>query len=316
MKSITLWLLLGWENVFIRLLVLFDKLRLMSSRASCLFLRHIDYRRIFYLSHVGRFLRLTSHDTRMRTAVAHANKKCLLDDGKKLNYTWQTQRRKWLVKAVTYGQNPRALRELAECTAQLNAVVEPLHQQGHAVMLAPLHMVSDVLTTMVAAGVYPHKATVITSISANAHPEEERRTLGGLDLSYCSIHDDNKSMAGNLMSAVMEAAERKRNIILFPDITPDFTHTANKDSAAKFSCRILGRPAKLHSGIIRLSRVMSAQVVFYHLYFDDGIRIKIHPPVPAKKIKEMMPGIIEQSIREHSTDWMLWHAHSLFFINE
>lgn len=316
MKSITLWFLLGWKNISIRLEVLFDKLRVMGSRASCLLLRHIDYKWIFYLSHIKRFLRLTRHDLRMRAAVAHANKKSLLDDGKTLNYIWSTQRRKWLVKAVTYGQNPRAMRELAECTAQLNAIVEPLHKQGQAVMLAPLHMVSDILTTIVAAGVYPHKATVITSISANAHPEEERRTLGGLDLSYCSIHDDNKRMAGNLMSAVMDAAEGKQNIILFPDITPDFTHSANKDRAAKLPCRIFDRPAKLHSGIIRLSRVISAQVVFYHLYFDGGIKIKIYPPVPAKKLKEVMPGIIQQSISEHSTDWMLWHAHSLFFINE
>jgi lauroyl/myristoyl acyltransferase len=114
----------------------------------------------------------------------------------------------------------------------------------------------------------------------------------------------------------MEAADNQRNIILFPDITPDFTQYASKDKAEKLSCRIFGRPASLHSGIIRLARMMSAKVIFYHLYYDKGLNIVIHDPVGAKELKEKMPRIIEQSIREHSTDWMLWHSHSLFFINE
>lgn len=62
--------------------------------------------------------------------------------------------------------------------------------------------------------------------------------------------------------------------------------------------------------------MMSAQVVFYHLYFDNGLKIVIHPPVAARKLKDDMPRIIEQSIRDYSTDWMLWHSHSLFFIND
>jgi hypothetical protein len=77
-----------------------------------------------------------------------------------------------------------------------------------------MHMVSDVLSTMVGAAVFPGKATVITSRSANAHSEAERQ-LGGVNLTYCSIHEDNKNIAGNLMTSVMEAAENKRNIILF-----------------------------------------------------------------------------------------------------
>jgi lauroyl/myristoyl acyltransferase len=65
-----------------------------------------------------------------------------------------------------------------------------------------------------------------------------------------------------------------------------------------------------------MARMMSAKVVFYHLYYDRGLKIIIQEPVPAKKLKQEMPLIIEQSIREHSTDWMLWHSHSLFFIND
>ncbi|PKB89431.1 ABC transporter [Ewingella americana] len=315
MKLFALWSVLFYKNIIVRCQYLFYKLRVISYRAHCLLFRYIDYRIIFVLSHISRFLGLTCRDVKLRAAVAQSNRQCLLNDNKKFDYIWLTQRRQLLIKAVTYGQNRSALQELSACSTKLNEVVEPLQREGQPVILAPLHMVSDVLGTMVGAGVFPGKATVITSRSADMHSEAERQ-MGGVDLMYCSIHEDSKNIAEKLMASVMEAVEIKRNIILFPDITPDFTHFANKAKAEKLSCRIFDRPANLHSGIIRLARMMSAKVVFYHLYYDKGLHIYIHEPVSAKKLKNEMPRIIEKSIREYSTDWMLWHSHSLFFINE
>ncbi|MCW0343069.1 hypothetical protein NB703_001162 [Pantoea ananatis] len=315
MKFYALWCALFWRNLTVRCQWLAYKFQLIGNRAHCLLFRGLHYRIIFAFAHARRFLKLIPRDLKLRAAVAESNRRCLLNDDKNFDYIWLTQRRKLLEEGLTYGQNRRLLRELAACSAQLNAVVEPIQRAGQPVLLAPLHMVSDVLATMVGAAAYPGKATVVISRSAEVYSEAERRQ-GGLDLSYCSIHEDNKSIAGNLMSSVIAAAENKRNIIIFPDITPDFTQFASKDKAEKLSCRLFERPASLHSGIIRLARVMSAQVVFYHLYFDNGLKIRIHAPIAARKIKDEMPRIIEQSIRDYSTDWMLWHSHSLFFINE
>jgi len=315
MKFFALWCALFWKNLTVRSQLFLYQLGVIGYRAHCLLFRCLHYRVIFAFSHVSRFLGLTRRDVKLRAAVAQSNRQCLLNDDKTFDYIWLAQRRQLLVEAVTYGRNRWALQELAACSAQLNAVVEPLQRAGQPVILAPLHMVSDILSTMVGATVYPGKATVITSRSADVYSAADRQ-LGGLDLTYCSIHEDSKNIAGNLMTSVMEAAENQRNIILFPDITPDFTHFASKGQAEKLQCRLFGRPASLHSGIIRLARMMSAKVIFYHLYFDNGLKIHIHEPVPAKKLKDEMPRIIEQSIRAHSTDWMLWHSHSLFFIND
>lgn len=315
MKFFALWCALVWKNLAVKYQLALHKLGLISYRAHCLLFRRMHYRVIFAFSHVSRFLGLTRRDVKLRAVVAQSNRQCLLHDNKAFDYIWLTQRRELLVQAVTYGQNRWALQELAACTAQLNAVVEPLQRAGQSVILAPLHMVSDILSTMIGGMVYPGKATVITSRSADVYSAAERQ-MGGLDLTYCSIHEDNKNIAGTLMTSVMDAASNQRNIILFPDITPDFTQFASKDKAGKLKCRLFGRPATLHSGIIRLARMMSAKVVFYHLYYDNGLKIRIHDPVPAKKLKDEMPEIIEQSIREYSTDWMLWHSHSLFFIND
>ena len=315
MKHILLRTLLAWMNLatyFGRVTVFTQHLGL---RMAYFLLRHMDYRWLFILPHMSRTLGICGRSLKLRAKVAQANKQCLLRDDPKLDYIWLTQRREWLVKAATFGQNTQVLREIAVCIEQLNAVVEPLHQQGQTVMLAPLHMVSDVLATMVGAGIYPGKATVITSFGDHLH-SSQALIQGGLSLEYCSIHDQSNVIAGNLLTSLMSAARSERNIILFPDITPEFTLGANQSETSKLACQLFQRPAQLHNGIVRLSRAISAQVVFYHLYYEKGVKIKIYPPMKARQVKEQMPQIIETSIREHADDWMLWHAHSLYFINE
>lgn len=83
-------------------------------------------------------------------------------------------------------------------------------------------------------------------------------------------------------------------------------------ASGKLRCRLFGRVAGLHSGIVRLARAVSAQVVFYHLYEQDGLRIHIHEPVKARDVAEKLPEIIEQALQEYPHDWLLWHSHSLY----
>lgn len=68
-------------------------------------------------------------------------------------------------------------------------------------------------------------------------------------------------------------------MIIFPDIPADYTVQTPEAQSGKISCRLFGRPAKLHSGVQRFSRIVSAQVVFYHLYYQHGIKIKSIPAV-------------------------------------
>lgn len=315
MRFFTVWVYLAWRNLLTKIGRSFVPLCSAHGKAVCWLLHHGDYRGFLWLAAIGRKLHISNRGERKRAFVAIANKQCLLDDGRKLNYVRLCQRRRLLDLAATFGQNPQVLAQMERCKAQLNAVVEPLHQAGQPVVLAPLHMVSDVLASMVGGGVFPGQATVIVSVSAEIY-QQRARQLGGVNLSYCSIHDDSREIAGNLMTAMMEAAEHRQNIIIFPDITPDYTVNANEAETAKLHCRLFERPANLHSGVIRIARSLSAQVVFYYLYYDKEIKIHIYPSMPARGLKAKLPEIIETSIARHPDDWLLWHSHSLFFINE
>lgn len=315
MRFFAVWVYLSACNLWERAIGQWYRVLWLRARLLCLILRHTDYRLALAVSEACRWLPFVNRGLRGRAAVARANQHALLGDGPSVDFIRQMRRRQVLELAATYGRNPQLMTEMASCSAQLNQIVAPLHAAGSPVILAPLHMVSDILAGMVGGEVSPGKATVIVSSGAEVYQEQARRQ-GGVNLDYCSIHDDNRAIAGNLTSALMEAADNQRNIIIFPDITPDYTVTTNRARTAKLPCRLFNRPANVHSGVVRLARALSASVVFYYLYYDRGIKIHIFPPVEAAALPQALPEVIETALRQRPEDWMLWHAHSLFFINE
>lgn len=259
---------------------------------------------------------LLGRQYRNRNKVATENFRSLIETKGHIDMSWIAVRRFILEEAATWGQNQKIMAQVRVCTLELDSVVAPLRQQNKPVVLAPLHMVSDVLATMVGAGVTPGNATVVVSSSAEQQKyNASARELGQVNLSYCSIHQGNKVLASQLMTAMTETATGQKNIIVFPDITPDYTVQTEEGASSKLSCHLFNRAAKLHNGVVRLSSAISAQVVFYHLYYQNGLQIKVYPPVAAKDVATQMPAIIENAVRHYPNDWLLWHSHSLYFIS-
>lgn len=276
--------------------------------------RSMNLRILFAILHLQRFLKLTGKNKNKCADVAGENIRCLLGPDRKINFVWLTQRREALDYAATFGRDEKIMAQLDDCAAQLNKIVKPLHDMGSPVVLAPMHMVSDILSGIVAGKAYPGNGTVIVSANAEAYQSEDRRR-GGVNLTYCSIHGNNEGIAENIMSACLSAAKHDTNIIIFPDIVPEYTYKTGATFSSRINCTMFGRKASLHSGVFRLAKVISAKVVFFYLYYEDGIKIHIHPPMDKKEAFTSMPGLIESAIREHPQDWLLWHLHSLYFIN-
>ncbi|STB68619.1 Lauroyl/myristoyl acyltransferase [Citrobacter freundii] len=259
-------------------------------------------------------LHVAGRSFRLQNMVARENLRCLTGQNRQINTAWISVRRILLEKAATWGQNKALLEQIQKCADELNTVVAPMHVSGTPYILAPLHTVSDIIAAMIGAKVTPGKASVVVSARADLY-NQQSRDLGGLPLSYCSIHQENKILAGSLMSLITEVAAGQQNMIIFPDISPDYTEQIEGHMEAKLSCHLFGRIAKLHNGVGRLSAIISARVVFYHLEYDQTLRIHIHPPVEAKDVAETLPNIIEATLQKYPQDWLLWHSHSLYFIN-
>ena len=260
-------------------------------------------------------LRLIGWQYRGRTAVATQNYRCLVGAEGRIDTAWIATRRQLLEMGATWGQHPLVLAQMQACTRELDTVVAPLAAQKTPIVLAPLHCVSDILAAMVGAGVGVGKASVVVSSSAESYTLASRN-MGGVALSYCSIHQDNTSLAGSLMALMNSVSEGRENMIIFPDIPADYTAQTHEAQSGKIHCRLFGRPANLHNGVQRFSRIVSAQVVFYHLYYQQGIKIKIYSPLSPKEVTKNLPIIIEDTLRNYPQDWLLWHSHSLYFINQ
>nr|EIL1984092.1 ABC transporter [Providencia rettgeri] len=315
-RFIIIWLIFGIRSVVDAALVGIVKLNTCAVTLFRWLLRYISTPLLLIVSYTLCRLGVIGRNYRNRTKVATQNYQCLMDKPGRIDTAWIAVRRYILEEGATWGQNRQIMSQIEACTHKLNQIVEPLHEQQVPVILAPLHMVSDVLATIVGAGTSPKNATVIVSSSAEQTKfDDTARILGGINLSYCSIHQEDKSLAKNLMTLMTETASGQKNMIIFPDITPDYTIHTGEGINNKLACRLFNRPAKLHSGVVRLSKVISAQVVFYNLYCKNGIQINIYPPVHATDIAKQLPIIIEKTIRDYPNDWLLWHSHSLYFIN-
>lgn len=315
MRFIPVWLYLNWRNQSDIWLRYSRWLFKGYYRVTCWVLRNLTVTTLLTLLHVKRFLGLTGSHQKNLALVSQENKRCLLKDASKIDFTWVAQRRQVLDFAATYGENKKIIAQLALCSSQLDDIVKPLHQAGTPVILAPMHMVSDILSGIVAGNTYPRKGTVIVSANAEMYQEQDR-VRGGINLSYCSIHGNNESIAKNLMGACMEAVDHKTNIIIFPDIVPDYTRQTGATHSSKIKCHLFDRPAHIHSGVVRLAKMISASIVMYYLYYDKGIKIHIYPVMSHKEAREKLPGLIEESIKNNPQDWLLWHLHSLYFIND
>lgn len=314
-RFLLVWIVFSTKNIGGYLHQVVHRLFSALKTFLCWVLRFCNVRLVLAIARGLRFLGVLGREFRHQNPVATQNFHCLTGQKGRIDASWIAVRRKILEASATWAQNPKVLQQLAACTQQLDEAVAPLRLRKNAVILAPLHSISDVLAAMVGAGVTPGRASVIVSSSAEQY-NARARALGGVNLSYCSIHQDSKQLASSLTSLLSDVAMGQQNLIIFPDITPDYTVQTEEAASGKLRCRLFGRVAGLHSGIVRLARAVSAQVVFYHLYYQDGLCIHIHEPVKARDVAEKLPEIIEQALQEYPHDWLLWHSHSLYFINQ
>jgi len=275
--------------------------------------RNINTTLLTHLFVLIKWLGFRNKKDRANEALSQENMKCLINGGKYRSFIRSKVQQEILETAATCAFNKSILKQLNQCSVELDNIVSKLHAQGNPVIMAPLHMLSDTLAAMVASNVTPMKATVIIlSHSGEKYPQEICQSAG-FNIEYCPIDVNNGQLTKQLKTAYTEGIKQKTNIVIFPDITPYYTGADINKNKNMVACKIFNRPAHLHQGVIRFSKMLNAKVVFYYLHYDKGIKIHIYTPVEAVNVELETPKIIENAIKRSPESWLLWHQHFLYF---
>ncbi|EFV1354223.1 hypothetical protein HRM90_003557 [Salmonella enterica] len=274
----------------------------------------IPVRYVFAWAYIKRLTGLYAKGYRLRACVANANQRCLLPQSS-LNYTLTANRREIIEFYSTWGQDTQILQQIDCCAEELRRVAKKVVDAGTPLILAPLHMMSDVAAVIVASRANPIKSTVVVSSNANEW-NARARAQGNIDVDYCSVEQNTHGIGLSLATACIDVSEGTRGLIVFADMVPDYSMRSSDKAQDKFLCRMFNRPSYLHNGLIRLSKVTKADVIFFHLYYDQQIKIRVLPAISYKNVRNELPEVIEQAITQFPQDWLLWHQHCLYFINE
>jgi hypothetical protein len=227
-------------------------------------------------------------------------------------------RQKDYLEKSLYFHRAQQVRALRACAQKLERAAAEIRLGGQPILFAPLHVVSDVLAVLVVASMnlgHNHATAISSHGQGVALGPLEAESLKGLNINLTQM-DPLALKPGEFKAAIKAIKQHRTHFVVFPDILPEITYRLNRKSMRTYDCSLFGRPAKLHSGLNDIARLSGATALFFCLMEKDGqLDIDILQAVPAAKLTEEGPRVIEAAIRKHARQWLLWHSPSLFYFN-
>jgi hypothetical protein len=227
----------------------------------------------------------------------------------------RTWARKTALDRAMYHRNPVLHAQLQHCADRLSEVVEA-HRRTGPVVLAPLHMVSDVLATTVCA-MLPGRRVSVAAVhvpGALGPAEQAAMTACGFAIEPLDVCD-KATMRATLPGVLRAVRRAEHHLAIFPDILPEFTTAAAGRAMRTKSVHMFGRAGRMHCGLDDLAGALKATALVFHLVEDgNALDIRIHA-VPHDAIAARVPRIIEDALRAHPHAWLLWHYGSAFYYN-
>lgn len=221
-------------------------------------------------------------------------------------------RRRMVLDSAVCCAAPTLVPMLEACAAQLEAAISRASRRGGPPVLAPLHMCSDITATVVAALAAPRRAHVFSIYG------QER--IGLMEASHLQAHGmtviqhaPDAPLAAH-RRIMRELREHAANLVMFPDILPQFSEAYLGYAMRTRSVRLFGREARLHVGAESFARMAGVGILPFYIYWqDDRLAIRIFDPC------DDVDGIarcMEQALWSHGDQWLLWHFPSLFYFND
>lgn len=234
----------------------------------------------------------------------------------KVSHSYCVMLQKILKNALIYENKP-LMEQLEKCAAKIRAYLDD-NNIPPGVIFAPMHTLSDIIQTVIAALVMRKPVTVVSvHHSAASLLNKQNNNSCGI-----SIEQFNPELMGgdggtSFSEIILSLMDNHSNLIIFPDAIPECTCRLAKKNMKTFPATFMGKNYALHSGIPTFSRLLKQPTLFYALYFNkqNELDVDILGCVPHHKINKEMPVIVGKGIATYSNEWILWHYTSFFGFN-
>jgi hypothetical protein len=222
---------------------------------------------------------------------------------------------KKLKETLLYLNNEHIIGQLRRCADELECYLRENVNDERPVILSPLHMVSDVLASVMCGFTSPQETLVISTHKDDALGSGEDASLHRMGIRLKKL-DPARVDSTTLRRALRAVKDKKSKLVIFADAPAEITLTLTGKQMRTYDCLLFNRPAHLHSGLNELARLSDARVVFFGLYCRSGrLHLKIFGLAEASELPMLVPAFVEQALKSYPESWLLWYSPSLFYFN-
>lgn len=303
-------LLSGYVRVYYKKVTVF---RIIKNKLVALFFKYIDYRFLLYVSKRYCFLFGKDYGLNSSFRQTHYN---ILGFQSTTTHFFCVMRQKILKNALAH-ENKQLLEQLEACAEKIRSYIDENKISSHLIF-APLHTVSDILQTVIAARV-TRKPVVVVSVhnSMQSLHEKQNNNSQGISIEQFNPEAMKGNEGNSFQNIIFSLVENQKNLVIFPDAIPECTTRLTKKKMKTYPVRLLERSCELHSGIPVFSRLLKQSTLFYCIQLDDknNLNVDILDCVGHRKVEKKMPELVELGIGRYNNEWTLWHYTSFFSYN-
>lgn len=278
-----------------------------------LLFRYIDYRVILFIA--VRFSMCFNKNHGLNDSYRQTHFNILGFHTATTHHVCVTRQR--ILKRALIHENKELLKQLERCADDIRQYIREKKLSEH-VVFAPLHTVSDIIQTVIAALVFK-KTAIVVSVH-DAIPDLDKRQSNNNHDIFIEQFNPEK-MTGNAGSefqdVIFSLLNNQKNLVIFPDALPECTTKFSNRKMKTYPVRMHGKNCELHSGLPFFSRLLKQKTLFYTISFDNlnNIKLSILDCIDYQHIESRMPLLLEDGIRRYHNEWILWHYTSFFGYN-
>lgn len=228
----------------------------------------------------------------------------------------------WLEKKILekclYMNDEWLTDELKKCAEMLDKKIRAIFDENTPIILAPMHMVSDVLVSVMCGYLSnsSKKTVVISTHETNKLGNDENSSLINLGVNLIKI-DPALIQGSELKRVVRDVNKRKINLLIFPDAPPEVTLSLTNKTMRTFRCNLFNKPAKIHSGIKDLARLSNASVIVFGLSYEcHKLTLNVYGTASSINLDCQLPLLIEKALKKNPCEWLLWYTPSFFSFDD